>query len=123
MVAGVRHGNETPGMNRRSSSCLGSRPQTVAGKTPSSPHGPVSQMNPNYLPALTVTVVPGTPLARQLESGDFELPEPPESPAELRLFLEQVDVKATVFRSNHASNLRPTRGPPAQGQGNAWSRN
>jgi len=64
----------------------------------------VSQMNPNYLSALTVTVVPGTPLARQLKSGEFELPEPAEFAAELRLFLEQVDVKATVFRSNHASN-------------------
>ena len=70
----------------------------------------VSQMNPNYLSALTVTVVPGTPLARQLKSGEFELPEPAEFAAELRLFLEQVDVKATVFRSNHASNYVPLSG-------------
>ena len=70
----------------------------------------VSQMNPNYLSALTVTVVPGTPLARQEESGEFELPSPEEFAAELRLFLEKVEVKATVFRSNHASNYVPLAG-------------
>lgn len=70
----------------------------------------VSQMNPNYLSALTVTVVPGTPLAQQLASGEFELPEPAEFAAELKLFLEQVEVKATVFRSNHASNYVPLAG-------------
>jgi len=70
----------------------------------------VSQMNPNYLSALTVTVVPGTPLAEQVKSGEFELPSPEEFAAELRLFLENVTVKATVFRSNHASNYVPLEG-------------
>ncbi len=70
----------------------------------------VSQMNPNYLSALTVTVIPGTPLAEQLVRGEFELPAPEEFAAELRLFLEHVRVKATVFRSNHASNYVPLAG-------------
>jgi len=86
----------------------------------------VSAMNPNYLSALTVTVVPGTPLARarditQLrprnwdcapspDQSPFELPSPEEFAMELRLFLEHVDVKATVFRSNHASNYVPLAG-------------
>ena len=70
----------------------------------------VSEMNPNYLSALTVTVAPGTPLARQKKAGEFELPAPEEFAAELRLFLERVDVKATVFRSNHASNYVPLGG-------------
>lgn len=98
----------------------------------------VSQMNPNYLSALTVTVIPGTPLAeaqrqgfkgprgqgvegRKSEPWDpgnlepsnpvlFELPSPEELALELRLFLEHVDVKATVFRSNHASNYVPLAG-------------
>jgi radical SAM superfamily enzyme YgiQ (UPF0313 family) len=64
----------------------------------------VSAMNPTYLSALTVTVVPGTPLADRLRAGTFELPEPVEFLQELRLFLQSLDVKATVFRSNHASN-------------------
>jgi radical SAM superfamily enzyme YgiQ (UPF0313 family) len=70
----------------------------------------VSAMNPNYLSALTVTVVPGTPLAAMLDRGEFELPSPEEFAAELKLFLENVDVKATVFRSNHASNYVPLAG-------------
>jgi len=98
----------------------------------------VSAMNPNYLSALTVTVVPGTPLASAAERGHpqisqttqtesgresvkparsvdvgfprFELPSPEEFVMELRLFLEHVDVKATVFRSNHASNYVPLAG-------------
>jgi radical SAM superfamily enzyme YgiQ (UPF0313 family) len=64
----------------------------------------VSAMNPSYLSALTVTVIPGTPLHRSLMQGDFVLPKPAGFLAELRLFLQEVDVKATVFRSNHASN-------------------
>jgi len=70
----------------------------------------VSAMNPNYLSALTVTVVPGTPLARQQRAGEFELPSPEEFAAELQLFIERLDVKATVFRSNHASNYVPLAG-------------
>ena len=70
----------------------------------------VSAMNPNYLSALTVTVVPGTPLAEAEAAGEFELPAPEEFAAELKLFLENVDVKATVFRSNHASNYVPLEG-------------
>ncbi len=70
----------------------------------------VSQMNPNFLSALTVTVVPGTPLADEMERGEFELPDPAEFARELRLFLERVDVRATVFRSNHASNYVPLSG-------------
>ena len=109
MVAGVRHGMSA-GM--KSSVIfllgLGGRKQWRANAVESAKA--VSQMNPNYLSALTVTVVPGTPLARQLKSGEFELPEPAEFAAELRLFLEQVDVKATVFRSNHASNYVPLAG-------------
>jgi len=69
-----------------------------------------SAMNPNYLSALTVTVVPGTPLAKQMKSGEYELPGPEELSKELRLFLENIDVKATVFRSNHASNYVPLAG-------------
>lgn len=70
----------------------------------------VSQMAPNYLSALTVTVVPGTPLAAALDRGEFELPSPEEFALELKLFLENVEVPATVFRSNHASNYVPLAG-------------
>ncbi len=70
----------------------------------------VSAMSPNFLSALTVTVIPGTPLEQEMKAGEFELPSPEEFAAELRLFLQHVDVKATVFRSNHASNYVPLAG-------------
>jgi len=64
----------------------------------------VSEMNPTYLSALTVTVIPGTPLHERMLAGSFVLPEPLEFLQELRFFLQEVNVTATVFRSNHASN-------------------
>ncbi|MEO0080253.1 MAG: radical SAM protein [candidate division WOR-3 bacterium] len=70
----------------------------------------VSEMNPNYLSALTLTPIPGTPLWQEMAAGRFELPSPEELALELRLFLEQVECRATVFRSNHASNYVPLAG-------------
>jgi radical SAM superfamily enzyme YgiQ (UPF0313 family) len=109
MVAGVRHGMSA-GMKSSVIFLLGLGGRKLWRENAIESARAVSQMNPNYLSALTVTVVPGTPLARQLKSGEFELPEPAEFAAELRLFLEHVDVKATVFRSNHASNYVPLEG-------------
>lgn len=70
----------------------------------------VSQMNPNYLSALTLMPIPGTPLWQELKAGRFELPSPEEFARELKLFLELVDCQATVFRANHASNYVPLAG-------------
>ncbi len=109
MVAGVRHGMAA-GMKSSVIFLLGLGGRKQWRENAIDSAKVVSQMNPNYLSALTVTVVPGTPLARQQRSGEFELPEPAEFAAELRLFLERVDVKATVFRSNHASNYVPLDG-------------
>jgi radical SAM superfamily enzyme YgiQ (UPF0313 family) len=109
MIAGVRHGMSA-GMKSSVIFLLGLGGRRNWRDNATESARVVSQMNPNYLSALTVTVVPGTPLARRLDSGEFELPEPAEFAAELRLFLEQVDVKATVFRSNHASNYVPLGG-------------
>ncbi len=109
MVAGVRHGMSA-GLKSSVIYLLGLGGRRCWQENAVESARAVSQMNPNYLSALTVTVVPGTPLARQLKSGDFELPEPAEFAAELRLFLEELDVKATVFRSNHASNYVPLAG-------------
>jgi radical SAM superfamily enzyme YgiQ (UPF0313 family) len=109
MVAGVRHGMAA-GMKSSVIFLLGLGGRKLWRENAIESARAVSQMNPNYLSALTVTVVPGTPLARQLKSGNFELPEPAEFAAELKLFLERVDVKATVFRSNHASNYVPLAG-------------
>ncbi len=109
MVAGVRHGMDA-GMKSSVIFLLGLGGRKLWRENAVESARAVSQMNPNYLSALTVTVVPGTPLARQLTSGEFELPDPEEFALELRLFIENLDLRATVFRSNHASNYVPLAG-------------
>lgn len=70
----------------------------------------VSRMNPDYLSALTLMVVPGTPLFRQQQNGEFSLPDQEGLLSELRLFLEHCELEGCVFRTNHASNYLPLKG-------------
>ena len=70
----------------------------------------VSKMNPDYLSALTLMVVPGTPLYEEQERGEFELPTQRGLLEELRLFLEHCELSDCVFRTNHASNYLPLKG-------------
>lgn len=70
----------------------------------------VSRMRPDYLSALTLMVVPGTPLFEDQQSGRFVLPSQQQLLAELRLFLEGCELEHTVFRTNHASNYLPLKG-------------
>ena len=67
-------------------------------------------MDPRFLSTLTLTVVPGTPLARLAEQGRFELPDVPGLLQELRWFIEEAHPTAAIFRSNHASNYLPIGG-------------
>jgi radical SAM superfamily enzyme YgiQ (UPF0313 family) len=71
----------------------------------------VSAMDPHYLSLLTLMLVPGTPLHRQSEDGDFRLPTPGGLLAELREILVHTDdLSRCVFRTNHASNYLPLAG-------------
>ena len=67
-------------------------------------------MNPHFLSALTLTVVPNTPLHRMQEKGRFALPEVGALLEELRLFLLNAKPHQAVFRTNHASNYLPLAG-------------
>ncbi|HEX9010781.1 MAG TPA: radical SAM protein [Holophagaceae bacterium] len=67
-------------------------------------------MDPKYLSTLTLTVVPGTPLARLEGQGRFELPDVRGLLTELRWFMEEARPTAAIFRSNHASNYLPLGG-------------
>lgn len=64
----------------------------------------ISAIQPNYVGMLTLMVEPGTVLAKALEKGEFKLGTPLDYLKEAKIFLENVDLKNTVFRSNHASN-------------------
>jgi radical SAM superfamily enzyme YgiQ (UPF0313 family) len=70
----------------------------------------ITQMNPAYVSALTVTVVPDTPLHALEKRGKFEVPEVPALLRELRMFVDETRPKNAVFRTNHASNYLPLGG-------------
>ena len=69
-----------------------------------------SAMDPRFLSTLTLTVVPGTPLAQLQAQGRFTLPGIPALLQELVWFLEETHLTGGIFRSNHASNYLPVGG-------------
>lgn len=70
----------------------------------------VTAMNPAYFAALTVTVVPGTPLATLEARGRFAVPPVPALLRELRTMVDLARPDDAVFRTNHASNYLPLGG-------------
>jgi len=69
-----------------------------------------TDMNPEFLAALTLTIVPGTPLAKTQARLGFQLPDIMGLLTELRLFVEGAAPKDAMFRTNHASNYLPLGG-------------
>jgi radical SAM superfamily enzyme YgiQ (UPF0313 family) len=67
-------------------------------------------MDPRFLSLLTLTVLPGTPLATLEESGRFELPSVETMLRELRTIVERAEPRDAIFRTNHASNHLPLAG-------------
>ncbi len=67
-------------------------------------------MDPEYLAALTLTVVPSTPIATLAQRGRFELPDVRGLLRELATFVAEARPKNALFRTNHASNYLPIGG-------------
>ncbi|HPF43241.1 MAG TPA: radical SAM protein [Syntrophomonadaceae bacterium] len=88
----------------------------LAGRTPKAVSHAVNtakilnEMNPDYIGALTLMLVPRTELYRRMERGEFELPGPFEILDEMRILIGHLEVSGTEFRSNHASNYLPIKG-------------
>lgn len=61
-------------------------------------------MDPRFLSALTLTVVPGTPIARAEQKGLFTLPDTAALLRELHTFVAHAAPTDAIFRTNHASN-------------------
>ena len=70
----------------------------------------VTEMAPDFLAALTLTVIPGTPLQRMMDKGRFELPDVRGLLTELRTIVDEARPTDTLFRTNHASNYVPVGG-------------
>jgi radical SAM superfamily enzyme YgiQ (UPF0313 family) len=70
----------------------------------------VTAMDPEYLAALTTTVIPGTPLATLTSRKRFELPGVEQMFGELRTLVAEARPTRALFRTNHASNYLPLAG-------------
>ena len=70
----------------------------------------VTSMDPEYFSALTVTVVPGTPLHTLERRGRFAVPPVPDLLRELRAMVDLARPTDAMFRTNHASNYLPLGG-------------
>jgi len=69
----------------------------------------LTAMQPNYVGALTVMVIEGTPLYEEQKAGRFILPSPFELLEELKIMIENTDLKSGLFMANHASNYLPLK--------------
>lgn len=67
-------------------------------------------MQPHYLSFLSVILIPGTELYEEAQRGDFEELSPLELLQETYDMISGLELKATVFRSDHASNFLPLEG-------------
>ena len=70
----------------------------------------ITDMDPDYLSALTLTVVPNTPLSRMEANGKWTLPDVPQLLGELRTMVRESRPTNALFRTNHASNYLPLGG-------------
>jgi len=69
----------------------------------------LSAMDPDYVGALSVMLVPGTPLYEDYSRGEFRLPDQEGLLRELREMLAHTDLSRGLFFSNHASNYLPIK--------------
>ena len=76
----------------------------------------LSAMDPNYVGALTVMLLPGTPLHDDFSKGEFKLPTEQELLLELREMIAQTNLSRGLFFSNHASNYLPVKAKLPKGK-------
>jgi len=86
----------------------------IAGKTRSRIHAMetgrvLSAIDPEYIGALSLMLIPGTPLYQDYASGDFTLLESAEMLEELKNMIAATNLSRGLFYANHASNYLPIK--------------
>jgi len=86
----------------------------IAGKTRSKIHAMetgrvLSAIDPEYIGALSLMLIPGTPLYQDYASGDFTLLESAEMLEELKNMIAATNLSRGLFYANHASNYLPIK--------------
>lgn len=69
----------------------------------------LSEMDPEFVGALSLMIVPGTPIHEEVQSGKLVLPTPFELIRELGTMVANCRFTNCFFASNHASNYLPLR--------------
>jgi radical SAM superfamily enzyme YgiQ (UPF0313 family) len=69
----------------------------------------LTAIDPDYVGALSLMLIPGTPLHEDWRRGDFILISPAEMLAELRTMLAETSLSQGLFHANHASNYLPIK--------------
>ncbi len=69
----------------------------------------LSEMDPDYVGALSLMIVPGTPIEQDIETGKLVLPTPFGLIQELETMITHCKFTHCFFASNHASNYLPLR--------------
>jgi radical SAM superfamily enzyme YgiQ (UPF0313 family) len=69
----------------------------------------LSDIDPDFASALTLMVVPGTPLYDEMRAGRFQVPSPFQLLEELGTLIANANFSRCYFTSNHASNYLPIK--------------
>jgi radical SAM superfamily enzyme YgiQ (UPF0313 family) len=69
----------------------------------------LTDMDPDYVGALSLILVPGTPMHDDHVQGKLEIPDPFGLISELRIMIAESNFTHCTFRSNHASNYLPVK--------------
>ncbi len=69
----------------------------------------LSNIDPDFASALTLILIPGTPLYEDHVRGEFQMPDEMGLLREMRVMIEHTNVSHCLFSSNHASNYLPIR--------------
>lgn len=77
----------------------------------------LTDIDPDYVGALTLMLYPGAPLHDEWKRGDFAKVSPFQSLEELRTIVANSSLTNCFFASNHASNYLPIKGKMPQEKG------
>ena len=69
----------------------------------------LNEMDPDYVGALSLMLIPGTPMYEDYASGIFTLIEPDEMLRELRTMIAHTHLSRGLFHANHPSNYLPIK--------------
>ena len=69
----------------------------------------LSAIDPEYVGALSLMLIPETPLYEDYRQGRFHMPDPMGLLAELRTMIAHTRLSGGLFHANHASNYLPIR--------------